>query len=290
MNFKLKINLYKGIVGALIECISTLDASADEPTFIAALVTNLPKKLEAILRNLYPKNNFRVGGCFIHQKPLAEFCDRKLSKKNPEIGDLLIVYKRIQGKMETYNSLLLQAKKIKVGAGSIYNYKISKEDKHQLLLYTQWPQFIYRRAGLKLNGRKRSIIPKTVTPGAQYLLINQDCILPFYCAMPSDILVAHNNFAVQLINFIEFQTGRPFVKNVPRDSWSQMIWDLLDISFHSVFNKSKFGYHNVPRGTDSIADFLNLTLNYDINYNSEGTGIPVLVLQSIENEDGNNIK
>lgn len=55
MNFKLKINLYKGIVGALIECISTLDASADEPTFIAALVTNLPKKIGSNIEKFVSK-------------------------------------------------------------------------------------------------------------------------------------------------------------------------------------------------------------------------------------------
>lgn len=46
-----------------------------------------------------------------------------------------------------------------------------KRDYHQLLLYTKWPKFEYARAGA-LNGRIRSIQPKSITPGAQYLLID----------------------------------------------------------------------------------------------------------------------
>ena len=43
-------------------------------------------------------------------------------------------------------------------------------DTHQLILYTRWPRFQYCRAGY-LNGQERSINPKTITTGAQYLLI-----------------------------------------------------------------------------------------------------------------------
>lgn len=126
---------------------------------------------------------------------------------------------------------------------------------HQLFLYTHWPKFIYRKAN-NLNGKKRSVIPKTITAGAQYLLIDRNAVCtPFWCAMPNDILVASKCLASQLVDFVEFQTGRTFVKCAPRDSWSQMIWDLLKISFQSVFNKSKYGYVKASRASDEISDF-----------------------------------
>lgn len=276
------------ILRDLHECTSDID-KPDEPAYIAAIVEKFPKMFENRLNKEFPHMNFRVGGCFLHQKPIAKFCDPSLPKKGPEIGDLLIVYKRIQNSVVTYNSLLLQAKRLK-GADNIYAYPISNNEKHQLLLYTKWPKFIYERAGSNLNGRKRSVIPKTITSGAQYLLIDENktsCsshLSPkFWCAMPAETLVASNCFALQLLNFIEFQTGRVFVKSVPRDSWSQMIWDLLNVSFNSVFNKRKYGYENAPRSSDGISEFLNMVK--DDMRKIPDSGISVLCIQCEENEE-----
>ena len=292
MHWTQKRRAYIRISEALKECSKSKNGTElDEPAYVAAIVKEFSCKFEGILRDEFPDENFRVGGCFIHQKPLAEFCDRLLSKKSPEIGDLLIVYKRIRNSGITYNALLLQAKRLKIG--DIYEHKIGQNEQHQLLLYTKWPKFIYRRAGDRLNGRERSIIPKTITSGAQYLLIDENGTschpywdTMFWCAMPADVFVASKSFALQLLDFIEFQTGRSFVKDVPKDSWSQMIWDLLEVSFSSVFNKRKNGYANASRSSDGISEFIRMSKDMlDIVALDGESGISILCIQSKENEE-----
>ena len=104
-----------------------------------------------------------------------------------------------------------------------------------------------------------------------------------------DILVASKCLASQLVDFVEFQTGRTFVKCVPRDSWSQMIWDLLKISFQSVFNKSKYGYIKASRASDGISDFLYLSKKLILPDNND-VGIPILCFQSEEKEGNDELK
>lgn len=85
-----------------------------EPDYIAALTTGFVKSLPGILNKTIKGMNFQVGGCFIHQKPLAKFIKapyNKLKLKSSEIGDLLIVYKQIKNNEVMFNALLMQAKK-----------------------------------------------------------------------------------------------------------------------------------------------------------------------------------
>lgn len=261
-----------------------------EPDYIAALVTNLPTRLSSILHHHIPGTQFRVGGCFIHQKPLARFCNANPANiKAPEIGDLLVVYKETTTLGNIYyNALILQAKKV----CDIYNSPVSHSDTHQLRLYTEWPKFKYERAGI-LNGQVRSVNPKTITPGAQYLLINKSnrnspCTL--WCAKPDKVLVASNSLAHQLIDFIEFQTGKPFVsKSRNIDHWSKMIWDLLDISATAVFNRRNSGFNNYPR---TAGDTLNILANYTeenhVNVDNDSVGISILYIErddSVEQHD-----
>lgn len=239
-----------------------------EPDYIAALVTNLPEKLSDILNDVIPNSKFRVGGCFIHQKPLASFLDSSLHKmKDPEIGDLLIVYKEIKPDGHfLYNALILQAKKAK----NIYNTPISKNDYHQLILYSEWPRFQYKRAGI-LNGTVRSISPKTITPGAQYLLIDEEYDYPFsmppctfWCAMPSNTLIASTPLAQHLVDLLDFQTGKPFVPRKGNiDQWSKMIWDLLSITACAEFNRRKAGYVSSPRATGEMISMLTDTVDFN---------------------------
>lgn len=227
-----------------------------EPDYIAALTCNFPNALKKILTNNITNLDFRVCGCFIHQKPLAEFIDSKFSDMpSPEIGDLLIVYKEIDGKDEIYNALLLQAKVIKSNSAK------TADALHQLVLYTQWPHFKYKRAG-HLNGEERDIYPKTIHSGAQYLLINNGRgKTSFGCATANKSLNVSLSFAEQLIRLIEFQAGGTFVSNKERiiDDWSKMIWDLLEISKDSKFNRKRSGFSEEPRAdSDLIDEFMKL--------------------------------
>ena len=258
-------------------------SSTQEPDYIAALITNLPSRLSTILNTLIPSRNFKVGGCFIHQKPVAKFCDPHLSRTNPEIGDLLIVYKEIRATDTLYNVLLLQAKK----ASNIHNTHIPPADNHQLLLYTKWPTFEYSKAGI-LNGKVRKIHPKTINTGAQYLLINTTTIPPashlttFWCATPNRILDASNSLALQIVRLIDFQTGKPFVANGRNiDHWSRMIWDLLNLSASSVFNRRRAGYHGTRRYSgDCINMLLSSNIENDWDRDTEEEGISVLCIES----------
>lgn len=176
------------------------------------------------------------------------------------MGDLLLIYKEVNRKGNRYNALLLQAKK----TSNIYNSPVYPHDKHQLALYTQWPKFRYRRAGI-LNGQERSICPKTVSTGAQYLLIDENFATPnmpvhwtFWCATPDDVLSASHSLAFQIVDLIEFQTGRPFIeKRQYMDHWSKMIWDLIDLSASACFNRRPAGYRNRPRMQGNILNLLN---------------------------------
>lgn len=231
------------ITMALTDIVRDLDAP-QEPDYIAALVRNFPEKLREILTRNISSFDFRVCGCFIHQKPLAEFIDPKFSDMpSPEIGDLLIVYKEIDGTDAKYNALLLQAKVIKSNSAK------TADALHQLVLYTQWPHFKYKRAG-HLNGKERDIYPKTIHSGAQYLLINNGMgKTSFGCATANKSLNVSLSFAEQLIKLIEFQVGDIFVSNTGStiDDWSKMIWDLLEISRDSKFNRRKAGFIGAER-------------------------------------------
>lgn len=273
-----KIELYDEISKAISHSVTGLKAT-QEPDYIVALVYNFSLGLRDILHR-YILGRFRVGGCYIHQKPLAKFCDSSISGTNPEIGDLLIVYKEIHPDEVRYNALLLQAKK----TNDVYRTHVLKDDKHQLILYTKWPKFAYARAG-SLNGRIRNIVPKTITSGAQYLLIDEHnsypcCSAPsFWCAMPQEYLVASNSLALQIIKFLEFQVGRSFVSGPRRDHWSQMIWDLLRISAESKFNRQKSGCRDQPRSSDKIFSMLLENDNQQEIYDIPEGGISVLCIE-----------
>ena len=259
MDLYLKHSLCIDVAYAIETSIQGL-TSHQEPDLVASLVTNLPQKLSVVLPQYISGVRFNIGGCFIHQKPIVEFCNQTISTKKLEVGDLLLIYKEVNRKGNRYNALLLQAKK----TSNIYNSPVDPHDKHQLALYTQWPKFRYRRAGI-LNGQERSICPKTVSTGAQYLLIDENFATPnmpvrwtFWCATPDDVLSASHSLAFQIVDLIEFQTGRPFIEKKPyMDHWSKMIWDLIDISASACFNRRPAGYRNQPRMQGNILNLLN---------------------------------
>lgn len=306
MDIHEKTHIVHDINRELIQSINGL-TSTQEPDYIAALTTKFAARLSGILNRSIRGMTFKVGGCFIHQKPLAKFINPPYkSMKSPEIGDLLIVFKRIQNGEEQLNALLLQAKKNNNPWGKT---KIQSTD-HQLVLYTKWPLFKYQRAG-RLNGKRRSIHPKSSTPGAQYLLIDESvsshcCYCPiccspvlFYTSPSSSIIQASHCFAWTLVDFLEFHTGKPFVqKHRGRiDDWSLLIWDLLEISVTSIFNRKNAGYSSTKRFSGNVMNFIltnNITdistndnnnidnRDYNIRNDNEEVGLSLLVIEGIE--------
>ena len=80
MNLYLKHSLYFAVAKAIESSIQGL-TSHQEPDLVASLVTNLPQKLSVVLSQYMSGVKFNLGGCFIHQKPIVEFCDKTISTK-----------------------------------------------------------------------------------------------------------------------------------------------------------------------------------------------------------------
>ena len=222
---------------------------AHEPDYIATMVDELPGIITNVLSLNLPGRQIQAGGAFIHQKPLAHFTD-KVGFKDPELGDLLIVCREQRAMGPVYNAMLLQAKR----TDTPLNTMIPND--HQFVLYTEWPEFKYKRAGY-LNGKTRSVLPKTITQGAQYLLIHEDVEVHLYTATVNRPLSSSKSFARTLAAIMSFDAGRTFQTTNPRDDWSQMILDLLRLSATAVFTRHRSGHFRTKRWDgDSAFDFI----------------------------------
>lgn len=226
-------------------------SSYQEPDYVAKLVSILPGALQASLKALLPGRQIIVGGAFIHQKPLAHFLNPpKPGLRNPELGDLLIVCRELRASGYVYNALLLQAKCV----DNVFCTSVPMD--HQFILYAYWPEFEYVRAGA-LNGVHRNVSPKTITQGAQYLLINKKFPSEMFTATVDNPLEGTTCFPCALASVIAFDRGRTFQNDYPRDMWSNVIWDLLKISANAVFNRQHAGYKKTGRWSgDSAFDYL----------------------------------
>jgi len=225
-------------------------SSYQEPDYVAKLVATLPGVIKKSLHAQLPFRQFAVGGAFIHQKPLARFLRPPyLGMKNPELGDLLIVCREQRASGNVYNALLLQAK----CTDNVLRTSVPHD--HQFILYSQWPEFEYVRAG-HLNGLRRSVSPKTITQGAQYLLIDKKHPSEMFSATVDIPLEGTTCFPCALASVLAFDRGRTIKKNT-FDNWSNVIWDLLNVSSSAVFNRRKAGYNNEPRWSgDNAFNFL----------------------------------
>jgi hypothetical protein len=225
-----------------------------EPDFIASFSLDFTKRFFDILTHYYKQNYFNVTSVFCHQSPYIRMIN---TDESCEIGDILFIYKytdnsKATGK-EICNSLLFQAKMFD-------DQKPTKPDNAvQLKLYSEWPRFEYKNNKSRVI---RDIHPKTITDGAQYLLIErnltQDKIekyhydelpygwkiselyvqSPIWSAIPSEVLYKNTMFGTEIINFIKFKSGRTFDLAKPtNDEWSRMIYDILDLTTEKFFSR-----------------------------------------------------
>ena len=212
-----------------------------EPDFIAALVENISMDIWNSLRIYAPSYQFAVSGIFCHQKPLAKI----ESGIQPEVGDILIVYaEENKNRINKCNALLMQAKMC-----DKIPYKVPLSENHQLRLYEKWPEFELHRAGM-YNGNEINIQPKSLNPGAQYLLLQY----PYKygknvcCAYPDEELVPEKKLSNQIIDLMKFFTGRTFSFDYDAsDYWSKLIVSLIKISASSHYNRRNSGRENSDR-------------------------------------------
>ena len=228
--------------------------NSHEPDYIAKMVDELPGIITNVLSANLPGCQIAAGGAFIHQKPLAHFTSKTGYYKDPELGDLLIVCREQRVMGPVYNAMLLQAKRTSIPLSETI------PNDHQFVLYSEWPEFEYKRAGF-LNGKTRSILPKTITQGAQYLLIYEKKHVVFLTATVGMPLNSSKLFSRTLAAILSFDAGRTFQATNPRDDWSQLILDLLRLSAAAVFNRRRSGYVDASRWNgDSAFDYI---LNLD---------------------------
>lgn len=282
IDYLINHSLTNSYINTFLQC----NGHPQEPDFIADLTLNWTKDFAVILQSLLG-NSFSVGidSVFCHQKPLV---DMGLGGKQPEIGDLLIVlrYEELRSTIR-FNSLLLQAKSCDKPV-----FTVKKTDQHQLKLYEEWPNFTYVKAG-SLTGKDKNILPKRPHHGAKFLLLDPTYIrelgnvghFPYGCAIANKQIVLSRDFANELIDFLMFNAGRSISdeKNIDCD-WSQMIWDLLNITKTTVSNRINSGLKNFDRRTT-----INLnpkTIGYSISGNVP-SNILLHTTTGLNDSDGN---
>jgi len=223
-----------------------------EPDIVAGLVLETTKNLGEAWRALFKseKIEFSIFSVYCHQTPKVSY---QGGTKSCEIGDILFVHVHRNKQSYYYNNSLLY--QVKLSSKQPYNIPIA--DRHQLVLYQSWPEFIYVNSGHFLNGQKRNIMPKLPHSGAQYLLIddrppihpasglmNFKNTYPIGSCMPAPVLYDHSSLENELFDFLIFKSGRPFrgIRQAQTESgWSRVIWDLIDIGIKKAFNRARSG-------------------------------------------------
>ena len=217
-----------------------------EPDYNAAVAIELPRLINA--SGVFP--NVQFGGCFIHHSPKATFSGKYHNPATCEVGDLLAICHDVVDGDDRYNAALIQWKILHHGVEIITGMALN-----QLDLYEHWPPFKLNSCNCQFD-----ILPKTVTPGAQYGLILPGVPANLYCSIPSISLRTENSpsFARFIINLMKWQTGRPVVFNgihKTADGWSSLVEHLILASLTKRFNRSNVKLKDVPR---SAQDFLKL--------------------------------
>lgn len=257
-----------------------------EPDFVAELVNSLPQDIYNTLKVYAPHYQYAISGIFCHQKPLANYG----GVKNPELGDILLVYiEENKYSVKKCNALLMQAKKV-----NKVPYIVSCGETHQLKLYEEWPKFKLERAGV-LNGTEIDIQPKTLNSGAQYLLFQKPYTdeKKVCCAYPDKELFLEKKLSDQIIDLMKFFTGRTFLyeeDSTCNDDWTKLIWDLIRISGEASYNRRSIGRVGEPRriiyGEVSLFDDMNEKL--DISEDSFGEeAVSCLIIYAKEMRDDN---
>ena len=280
-----------------------LQSDEQEPDNTSALKEYLPFLLRDVARE-FKNAHFRIGGYFVHQSPRVK---NLLTGDVCELGDLLIIYNEKHKSINYYNSLLLQAKR------SCNNIKSNDS---QYVLYNSWPKFKFSSKEI-LGGQNIDIYPKTVSPGAQYLIIHHSIstccffkfIVDYWCSQPILPLEKNISLAEELLDFLNFQTGRPFsdvhqqISTAKTDSsgssssqpgnnivdeWSKMICGLIEYVAERKYTRKNMGItKDKRRKRSTIVDSLEGLLEDSIfvdsalkNSEDESQAISVLVIEN----------
>ena len=257
---------------AIQKAISVVEArkkkKLEEPDYNAALAIEMPPLLNSC--GAFP--DVRFGGCYIHQSPKVTFAGKYEDPSTCELGDLLAICHEVVDGDDRYNAALIQWKRLKLGFEII-----SGKELKQLDLYEHWPKFEMNWCGCEFD-----IYPKTVTPGAQYGLIQEEKPVSLFCTIPMMELAVSDStpFARFLINLMKWQTGRPFVlTDYPdaNDEWSRIINHLIWHTLTKHFNRRNIKMEDEPR---TPKDLLKMLVKDDVK------GDDRAVYPESENDEG----
>lgn len=246
-----------------------------EPDYVAALTTEFPKRITGSISGV------KYGGCFIHQKPKISFTSNLDGKQHScELGDLLVICRKIVDGKERYNAALLQfkranSKSLKINATS---------EQIQLEVYTSWPIFTIKNMPGKFD-----VQPKTVNLGAQYSLIYESAgqYRSMYAHIPQTSMDFSSDLTLgRFINdLMDWQDGRTINEDPKEDEeWSKLIWSLVDISKAAIFNRRNINQENHPRTAGEFFDFMcNADSVIPVSENVEN-GISLLLIDDKRQE------
>lgn len=234
-----------------------LNNTPHEPDFVASLVLESAPLIYEAYRQIFQSHGveFSLTSVYCHQTPKVTYP----GITSCELGDLLLVHVHRERDGRTRrNALLYQAKVV-----AKQPHQIPSSEKHQLKLYTDWPEFEYYRSP-PLSGHKRTVKPQCPHRGAQYLLIDNGkpnkatsgllCLPGTYPAgscIADATLKDHNDLANEIVDSLAYRTGRAFGEqpssSSSRAGWTQTIWDLLDVSLKKVIRRKNSGLSAKPR-------------------------------------------
>lgn len=219
-----------------------------EPDYVAALILDFPKRIAGIIPGV------KYGGCFIHQKPKISFTSNIDGNQHScELGDLLVICRKIVDGKERYNTALLQFKR-----ANSKSLRISAlSELAQLDVYTSWPIFTIKNVLGQFD-----VQPKTVNLGAQYSLIYEYAgqYRSMYAHIPQTSMDFSSDLTLgRFINdLMDWQDGRTINEESQKDDeeWSRLIWTLINISKTAIFNRRNIGQVNRPRTAGEFFDFM----------------------------------
>ena len=205
-------------------------------------------------------HNIKFGGGFIHQSPIVRFASIH-KQSGCELGDLLIFVRKTTIDGERFNAALVQLKRSKNSSVTITR----DGDLKQLYLYEQWPCFSISQLGCQYN-----IFPKNSINGAVYGIIyeKKNNAVQFYTSEPMTSMQCRSEQTLGRFigNMIDWQAGRVVSDEKSKDSdeWSRLIWDILRLVSHKIFNKDSI-YSNQSKLT---FNFLQQLLDNPLNANN----------------------
>lgn len=228
--------------------------SMQEPDYTAAITTEFPN----LMRRYFRSGNWKIGASFAHQRPYVTFTSSQGSTVTCELGDLLLVcHTKVDGQ-DRYNAALMQLKM----NHWLDDYHQIRDQKElvQLELYEWWPKFVFKYRPMTTY----DIMPKSVTPGAQYLFVNRSGEPLFTHAIPSKVMLNDPDYSLGrfLVAFTQWQTGRPISpeNDQNQDDWSKAIWALIEGNRRSFYNRRNIQYKQVSRNN---GEFLQLMTSQD---------------------------